>query len=80
MYDYRYLSLFWQSIRPIQGTTKFAVQFNGQTIIPQDFDFIQKEGTAYIYDKIKDCSYEEIYRYTFCPSTLCGICTGELRL
>lgn len=63
MYDYRQLSLFWQSIRPIQGSTKFAVQFNGQTIIPQDFDFVQKDGVAYIYDKVNDKLYDQYLNY-----------------
>ena len=59
MYDYKQLNQFWQSIRPIQGTTKFAVQFNGQTIIPQDFDFIYKDGVGYIYDKANDKLYDQ---------------------
>jgi hypothetical protein len=63
MYDYRQLSMFWQSIRPIQGSTKFAVQFNGQTIIPQDFDFIQKNGIAYIYDKVNDKLFDQYLNY-----------------
>lgn len=63
MYDYRQLSLFWQSIRPIQGSTKFAVQFNGQTIIPQDFDFVQKNGVAYIYDTRNDKLYDQYLNY-----------------
>ena len=63
MYDYRQLSHFWQSIRPIQGSTKFAVQFNGQTIIPQDFDFIQKDGVAYIYDTRNDKLYDQYLNY-----------------
>ena len=34
----------------------------------------------YLYDQVKDYNYEEIYRNAFCPSTLCSICAGELRL
>ena len=63
MYNVNQLNLFWQSIRPIQGTTKFAVQFNGQTIVPQDFDFIYKDGVGYIYDKINDKLYDQYLNY-----------------